>query len=685
VLRIKNLTFFLSVIICVFCRASIKRPLTSPLALIPGDITRKITSYLPKGEQNKMFLVNKALFEQTYFLQKENRIRAFKNYLMYPYLSRFNVLRKNSGPVLFNTDDETDTLSELLQNDDNNKRIFYSLFFKEAHPDYFDIEEWRMFFGLKQEEFEVELGKNQKSYYCYVNVISFDNQEVRSLLSGGDINKVLTIDIDEEIVEAFDPDEVAKAIIDTVQEGSDTIKSSDELRIIFRLSPHPQFGGPEAQRLLGRVVNLGTILFDQGSQKGVHMKIIDITKAQSLYYNAYSEDADADDYDSSFIKGVPVDKYILYITLEDQFMLFKQNHPNIEPKPYYASAKEYLGKGYLGYAMTHEEAGGGERVEKLDKQVLTYLCEKNFGLRLIADMGFERGNVNLRGDFYINFMRILTRYVSPFALLGSGTTFFDVMFLNAFLKEEIEHVVSFARRYGININSYYSPGLSGTFLTYSFIKQDEFPQRRVMWVNKLITEGVDLFLEVNGKTILEHFFSSINELFSELEPGSGYTIIEGILLPKGNKDRLYQKLEEIKIKQFVMFQSLLRHQAGVYSKLTKQGNTILHSYFKYAKCFNKDIINAILDASDLNINTVNQEGETTFECYINFLSRMSDENPFDQKELNEVVTKFVEKGFNFTLQTKSGKSLSALQPVFPNLPWDTIMPLIHRQFKRSRW
>lgn len=129
-------------------------------------------------------------------------------------------------------------------------------------------------------------------------------------------------------------------------------------------------------------------------------------------------------------------------------------------------------------------------------------------------------------------------------------------------------------------------------------------------------------------------------------------------------------------------------------KKTTKGNTVLHSYFKYASCFNEKIIDTILDANDLDINAINNEKETTFENFVYFLKRIFEkdienlgkrynsskniqitENLFFsclQQHINKVFRKFQEKKFNFNGITKDGQELKNLSTIFAKLPWNEV-------------
>lgn len=205
IFQLRNFLLVLFLTCVIISAGEQKKDLSSIWQIVPREVTQKITSYLPTTEQEKMFLINKKFFEDTYFVKKVNRIRAFKSYLHYPYLSRFlkdvpqrraDFSREHFAPegiILFNTNAETNTLQSLLRHQENREE-FTRLLFKEANPIYFDIESWCQFFKLKSSKVR-EIVSSGNEVQGNIRIISLQDPSMLSLLSNNDVNKVLIVEL----------------------------------------------------------------------------------------------------------------------------------------------------------------------------------------------------------------------------------------------------------------------------------------------------------------------------------------------------------------------------------------------------------------------------------------------------------------------------------------------------------
>lgn len=652
----------LVLLLCIICKASShKKPdSSSPFTILPSEITSKITSYLPNEEQNKMFLVSKALFNQTYFLKKKNRIRAFKNYLMYPYLSRFAVHLLKNFDVLFNTDEESNTLKDLLRYGEN-KKIFYQLLLREAHPDYFDIDEWCSFFGLKSSELrEIPLQRDNETEYAYVRTIYFDPEredEIYPLLTTNDVQKIVIIKLSRVLAQSFNMVDLAENIVNVITKDG-TAGKDDRIRIIFKEEKNAV---EKTELYFQNIVALETSLFHKLYQADITVKIIDRTALQLPYDSDYPTNAKQ-------FPGV-----ITYVAFQQKILDegFRNSHPNLVVKPYYNTNLDDILEAYN--PDSHNQI--------IDDASLIYLCNKNFGLMLADGYWGEAG--------WLDVCNQIKNYVSPFALMRrKGRTFLEKVFDQAREHDVItEFFIPFVKSYGIDLNTYIYHG-NQTFLMNlidelekSNFRLDAFLRNGLgnptenQRLNKLfhainvfIAQGINPMFEPNNNmTLLEYFFSKMHVFPNNTSIGSDYFVI---------------------FENFLKYQTVAINSNAMYGMVTSKKNTMLHSYFKYANVLNLDIINTIMDADALDVNVRNNDGETAFESFISFVSHFNTKTqrsslrfvPFD-----DIVEKFIKRGFDFTLPTKDKKPLSSLESRAPDLRWDRIEPLINRQFKKSRW
>lgn len=458
--------------------ASKKQDISSLLTILPTEIQANIISYLPQISPRIQ-----AIFKHTYYLSEKNRIRAFKNYLMYPYLSKFNIKPSNTSfkhqIVPFKIDSETGL--EKLFDHDNNKQLFYSLLFKEVHPDYLVNKEWRDFFKIKLTRINLKNFGNK----AYIDVVSFKN-EIQWPNNKDTINKIMIVNIGtHDEIRNFDivQKHIAEKQIVTKARNKDRIKKDDNIRIIFSYG-QDKVDDINESSYRNYVFYLMRSLYQNFFNEDINVKILDITKVY---------------HDESLSKNIATLPYLLYVTLQgdqEDFLLknsFRKNQPNIVPKPYYYKSNWHVRK-------------------KSDLIALKYLCQKNFSLQRIQNL-LEFSNKALLNDI----MNILVNYVSPLAVIPNGKIFIDYMFLISlnYSNDNMVNFLSVAHQYGIDINTYYSQDLKSTFLVYmlnNFIfSTNQSNPLTLEKIKNFIRQGVDLFFDVNQQITLGNFFLNLSK------------------------------------------------------------------------------------------------------------------------------------------------------------------------------
>lgn len=437
------------------------------------------------------------------------------------------------------------------------------------------------------------------------------------------------------------------------------------------------------------IIGLGANLFNEFQRKNVSVKIID---RSSSYYGI-------------FLRGLEDDStppecsvYISHWDPQARLLVdrtFRDNHPNIVLKPYSPSLQHIRADNVFFLLTRLEEDRDIETEEDMgdtfsfDEHFFTYLCNQGFGQVLARYSDATK-------KFFSNRIGRLQQYLSPFAVIPSGETFLDCVFSqvkrlcysveydnNTFadsIKENkkfmTELFIPLVRQYGIDINTYIyhrkETFLMNLFSDYhrttTTVVRDDLSNAvfhpTMFLIKTLMSQGVNPFFEVDGKTILETFFSKMTTLTEDNE---------------GDQFEIFN--------YFLKYQTVTDKKDDLFSLVSDQGNTILHSFFKYASnSATMDILNTIMDAENLNINAVNADKETTFECFLSF-NRFAQ----SQKFVMAVVDKFINRGFDFSLTTKDGKPLwmseyiSNKVPPFGNnwIDWEKIRLTV--PVKRKRW
>lgn len=569
---------------------------TSLFNILPAEIYQTIESFLP---QKKIPSLSRRIMH--HYSEKEYT-KLFKHYLMYP----MPVQGKEKEQELIN----------LLNSNIENKKLFYSLLLQEAHPNYFENVrwiEWRGLFEINRKR--VNLAKDKKSY---IEII-YLNKEKSELLSKNNINKIVRIHFDTFKKMNFDKVFTSKKILKRL-ERKDRIKESDNIRIIFSQGDgdanliNLNFIFLLAKELFEgfKTTNFKSRAFLQARQKDQNIvKIVDVTLIDRFYFKY---EINRSFFDIANQIGCPVYMSIQNTNFSGEtFIQFMKQYVNIKIKPYYIISNIFKNK----------------KQELMNEDVVTYLCEQGFHSFLAKKIIDLPQSI----DFFINeqirgILKIVTRYVSPRALILPGNkNFLEGLFELHASGGSIDEFIVYAHNYDIDINSYYSKYLNGTFLTYLI---EKFPCiNPLKKIEKLISTGVDIFFRFNDQTtILERFFLNLDRigtLGTFRNKTNFFAYIGGLKVQRKswhnnyNQDFIQQKKQQYKL-VYLLLDGQKKHKI---SNDININTKILFTYFQYANCFNASIIDMLLKKG-VNLNTQNAQNQTLYQNLIKFIMKITE-------------------------------------------------------------
>jgi|GEM_PF-6769347 len=615
-IKIKSIAFILTFfhLYVITSDGPQKRYEESVLEKVPKEIFEKIIFYLPLTEQNKIALVNKSAYKLTHDALQEHRHRAFRNYLLYPFLSSFvgEPVSERLGVQCHGTE-ERDTLRELLQSKEN-KIFLDSVLLKDAHRNYFGSGSWPTFFNLKSKFFNVRPGELDE--HCIVQIVPCAQEHE----AHKEINKIFVIRISDDLFSHLTTvEDCARHCADVLNQNmreANKIKTKDRVRIIIDdIDAHNElscdvFRDPNALALKFEFFNvlIANIVKPQGGGK----KTPKIDFIKTLDLTAYDPSLVTwSDPMVNVIKQIPRTVQLCVPYLPSLFLEKSTGEmPNIIFKP------------DIFVPIAHQEEDKIVRDDHLIDN-LELFCKNGFALSLLNNIRSYLFNDEGSFERDKRIIRMLSKYISPFTRDFLDKTILDKLFYKSteaifpIISDElsrkiIELFLLIMKEVGIDPNKYIITPVGVTPLYAAFMLLKSALHNHIhgrlslvgtfrsidkaqLFIMHIAQKEVDLSSEIGNK-VMKSFFENMYFFGSPDQASMFDSLTDNEIVPEGGKN--------------------------IYQRVTEEGDTLLHRYFKYSKCFNRDIILKILDKlpSDM-INTRNEKGESIFECYIRFLYR----------------------------------------------------------------